>query len=68
MEVDSQQQMTKNQRKIKQYSSLFRVMQRQNVVDPILLWYTVSPVRKEKLEQWCKEYGVSCEVLCKHDF
>jgi Replication-relaxation len=68
VEVDSQQQMIKNHRKIKQYASLFRVMQRQNVGEPILLWYTVSHDRKEKLEQWCKEYGVSCEVLCKQDF
>jgi hypothetical protein len=67
VEIDVQQQMMKNKKKIEQYASLFRVIQREKIGEPILLWYTVSSVRKEKLEQWCKEYGVPCEVLCKHD-
>jgi hypothetical protein len=64
VEVDVQQKMTVNKQKIKKYTSLFRVMN-QKGMDPILLWYTVSEVRKERLEKWCKEYGVPCEVLCK---
>jgi hypothetical protein len=68
VEVDAQQQMIKNQKKIKKYASLFRVIKEEQIGEPILLWYTVSPVRKEKLEQWCKEYGVPCEILCKQDF
>ncbi|WP_240371668.1 replication-relaxation family protein [Anoxybacteroides rupiense] len=65
LEVDLQQQMAKNKQKIEQYASLFRVIQRQQIGEPILLWYTVSQTRKEKLEKWCKEHGVQCEVIQK---
>ncbi len=65
LEVDLQQQMAKNKQKIELYASLFRVIQRQQIGEPILLWYTVSQTRKEKLGKWCKEYEISYEVLCK---
>jgi hypothetical protein len=64
LEVDIAQKMTENKRKIEKYAYLFRFLQRRGM-EPILLWYTVSSVRKEKLEKWCKEYGVQCEVICK---
>ncbi|WP_233414656.1 replication-relaxation family protein [Thermaerobacillus caldiproteolyticus] len=65
LEVDLQQQMMKNKQKIELYASLFRVIQQQQIGEPILLWYTVSQTRKEKLEKWCKEYRVQCEAICK---
>jgi Replication-relaxation len=68
LEVDIQQKMVENKRKVEKYAYLFRFIQRQQIGEPILLWYTVSQTRKEKLEKWCKEYGVTYEVLCKQDF
>jgi hypothetical protein len=68
LEVDIQQKMAENKRKVEKYAHLFRFIQRQQIGEPILLWYTVSEVKKKQLEKWCKEYGVQCEVLCKQDF
>jgi Replication-relaxation len=68
LEVDIQQKMVENKRKVEKYAYLFRFIQRQQIGDPVLLWYTVSDVKKKQLEKWCKEYGVACEVMCKRDF
>lgn len=68
LEVDIQQKMAENKRKVEKYAYLFRFIQRQQIGEPILLWYTVSEIKKEKLEKWCKEYGVPYEALCKQDF
>jgi hypothetical protein len=62
LEVDIQQKMAENKRKIEKYAYLFRVMQRRDE-ESILLWYTISEVKKKQLEKWCKEYGVPCEVI-----
>jgi hypothetical protein len=66
LEVDIQQKMVENKRKVEKYAYLFRFIQRQQIGEPILLWYTVSEVKKKQLEKWCKEYGVAREVLCKN--
>lgn len=68
LEVDIQQKMVENKRKVEKYAYLFRFIQRQQIGEPVLLWYTVSEVKKKQLEKWCKEYGVACEVMCKRDF
>jgi Replication-relaxation len=68
VEVDIQQKMVENKRKVEKYARLFRFMQRKQIGDSVLLWYTVSEVKKKQLEKWCKEYGVPYEVLCKRDF
>ena len=68
LEVDIQQKMAENKRKVEKYAYLFRFIQRQQIGEPVLLWYTVSEVKKKQLEKWCKEYGVACEVMCKRDF
>jgi Replication-relaxation len=68
LEVDIQQKMVENKRKVEKYAYLFRFIQRQQIGEPILLWYTVSEVKKKQLEKWCKEYGVPYEVLCKQNF
>jgi Replication-relaxation len=65
LEVDIQQKMAENKRKVEKYAYLFRFIERQQIGEPILLWYTVSEVKKRQLEAWCKEYGVACEGLCK---
>lgn len=67
LEVDIQQKMAENKRKIEKYAYLFRFMQRRQD-EPILLWYTISNMKKKQLEKWCKEYGLQSEVLCKQDF
>ncbi len=68
LEVDIQQKMAENKRKVEKYAYLFRFIQRQQIGEPILLWYTVSDTKKKQLVAWCKEYGVPYEVLCKQGF
>lgn len=65
LEVDITQKMTENKRKIERYAYLFRFTQRQQLGEPVLLFYTVSAVKKRQIEAVAKEYGVPCECLLK---
>ena len=65
LEVDITQKMLENKRKIERYAYLFRFIQRQQLGEPILLFYTVSAVKKRQIEAVAKEYGVPCECLLK---
>ena len=68
VEIDIHQKMVENKRKVEMYAYLFRFIQRKQIGEPVLLWYTVSNVKKRQLGKWCKEYGLPYEVLCKQDF
>ncbi|NUK31004.1 replication-relaxation family protein [Parageobacillus sp. VR-IP] len=68
LEVDIQQKMAENKRKVEKYAYLFRFIQCQQIGEPILLWYTVSQERKKRLEKWCRQHEIPHEVLCKQDF
>lgn len=65
LEVDNTQKMIENRRKIEKYMHLFRTIEKKRLGEPILLWYTLSDMRKKQLEAWCREDGVKCEVLVK---
>lgn len=65
LEVDNTQKMIENRRKIEKYMKLFRIIEKKRLGEPILLWYTLSDMRKKQLESWCREDGVRCEVLVK---
>lgn len=65
LEVDITQKMVENKRKIERYAYLFRFIQRQQLGEPVLLFYTVSAVKKRQIEAVAKEYGVPCECLLK---
>ncbi|MDZ7370218.1 MAG: replication-relaxation family protein [candidate division KSB1 bacterium] len=65
LEVDITQKMVENKRKIERYAYLFRFIQRQQLGEPVLLFYTVSPTKKRQIEAIAKEYGVTCECLLK---
>ncbi|WP_238802923.1 replication-relaxation family protein [Anoxybacillus sp. LAT_26] len=65
LEVDNTQKMIENRRKIEKYMKLFRIIEKKRIGEPVLLWYTLSDMRKKQLEAWCREDGVKCEVLVK---
>ncbi|WP_305142491.1 replication-relaxation family protein [Geobacillus thermoleovorans] len=65
LEVDITQKMVENKRKIERYAYLFRFIQRQQLGEPLLLFYTVSNMKKRQIEAIAKEYGVPCECLLK---
>lgn len=68
VEIDVQQKMIANRQKIKKYASLFRVILQEKIGKPVLLWYTVSEMRKRQLEIWCNEQRIVYEVLCKQRY
>lgn len=58
IEIDNQQAMRTNYDKIERYKELFRAVFHQYREHPTLIWYTLSDVRKEKLEKACKDAGL----------
>lgn len=58
VEVDNQQTMKTNADKIEKYKELFSVIFKQYGHHPILIWYTLSEVRKKKLHDLCTKYGI----------
>ncbi|MED3729647.1 hypothetical protein [Priestia filamentosa] len=65
VEVDLQQKMLENKKKIKLYRSLFQALGEKQT---LLIFYTANQVRKEKILTWCKEYKVNAEILTIEDF
>ena len=67
LEVDRTQSMHDNIKKIKQYALLQEAIVKQFTVKPLIVFYTVTKSRKEKLEQLCKTNNLECIVLCTDD-
>lgn len=58
VEIDNKQSMRTNYDKIKRYADLFKMIFKQYKHHPTLIWYTLSDVRKQKLGDECKKYGI----------
>ncbi|GGB56985.1 hypothetical protein GCM10011409_38190 [Lentibacillus populi] len=58
VEIDNQQTMRTNEDKIKLYKDLSHVIFKQFHHKPVLIWYTLSKVRREKLKEACTKAGV----------
>lgn len=58
VEIDNQQSMATNIEKIAKYKDMSGVFFRQYNHTPTLIWYTLSDVRKRKLQEACVKYGV----------
>jgi hypothetical protein len=67
VEVDHTQSMIENKRKIESYSYLVPSIKQQYNHTPMLIFYTLTELRREKLNTLCKEAGVSCRVYTKED-
>jgi hypothetical protein len=67
LEVDRTQSMADNIKKIELYSKLNPVMKEQFNQTPTLIFYTLSPLRRDKLKELCQSYGVTCRVYTKED-
>jgi hypothetical protein len=63
LEVDNTQDMNKNERKIEQYRQLKETWDQ----DFILVFYTLSPVRREKLKIWCQKAKLGALIYTKED-
>jgi hypothetical protein len=67
VEVDRTQSMMDNKKKILAYSKLFPSVRKQFGHTPLVIFYTLTDFRKEKLTDLCKEYSVTCKVYTKED-
>ncbi|CDQ17926.1 hypothetical protein BN982_00166 [Halobacillus karajensis] len=62
VEVDNKQTMKNNREKLKKYAIFKKDIFRDYGHHPTVIWYTVSENRKQKLEEWMREYGIKGEV------
>ena len=60
IEVDNKRNISDNKKKIDSYAEIIPSINKQHV--PVLLFFTVSDIRKRKLEAWCKGKGFRYEV------
>lgn len=66
-EVDRTQSMADNKKKIESYGLLSPVMHLQFGHHPVIVFYTVTEIRRNKLKELCSDAGVTCEVYTKED-
>lgn len=62
VEVDNKQTMATNIEKITKYKELSLAIFKQYEYHPVLIWYTLSEVRKKKLHDLCKKHGLKFVV------
>lgn len=66
-EVDRTQSMAENKKKIENYQLIAPYMHHQFGHVPVIVFYTVTEMRRDKLKALCREAGVMCEVYTKED-
>ena len=62
VEIDNKQSMRTNLEKVKKYKEVFRLIYREYNYHPILIWYTLSEVRKKRLIEACQKYAVNYKI------
>ncbi|MGG3234659.1 replication-relaxation family protein [Priestia flexa] len=67
IEVDYKQKMTVNCSKIELYSKLFPLLEVEHRVDCVLIFYTLTEARRQRLMKECEKKKVTCGVFTKED-
>lgn len=62
IEIDYKRSMKANEEKIKKYKEVFDLIEQEFNYKPLLIWYTISDVRKERLARWCRKYDVNFKI------
>ncbi|WP_245183613.1 replication-relaxation family protein [Lentibacillus salicampi] len=62
VEIDNQQTMQTNNDKIKKYKQLSDVILKQFSHKPVLIWYTLSEIRRQKLKSACEQNEVNFKI------
>lgn len=62
VEIDNVQTMKTNMEKIKKYKELFRIIFNEYRQHPVLVWYSLSGVRKKKLKEACQKHGIKFKI------
>lgn len=58
VEIDNKQSMRTNNDKIKKYKDVFELIYKEYGHHAILIWYTLSDVRKKRLKESCEKQGI----------
>jgi len=67
VEIDNKQSMANNYKKIDFYARAFPVLERSNRKDLVLLFYTNTEFRKQKIDSYCKDKNITAWVFTKRD-
>ncbi|MGC3791994.1 replication-relaxation family protein [Priestia aryabhattai] len=67
VEIDNKQTMVVNQKKIEFYSKLFPLIKDDTGNEPVLLFYTNTPIRKKKLLFHAQQRDITAGVFLKRD-
>jgi hypothetical protein len=67
LEIDRTQSMQENKNKILLYAELDAAIQKQFGHHPIIIFYTLTPLRRDHLKAICKQHHLTCEVYSKED-
>lgn len=67
VEVDNKQTMVNNYKKIDFYAEAFRVIENRTGNEPMLIFYTNSEIRKEKILAYATDKGITAGVFTKRD-
>ena len=62
MEIDNKQSMKVNEEKIKKYKEVFRMIFKEHGYHPVLIWYTLSDVRKQHITIACQSHAVNYKI------
>jgi hypothetical protein len=66
-EIDRTQNMVENKKKIAQYAELSPLIKEQFHHPPKLIFYTITPTRKQSLAALCEEKKIQFQVITKQD-
>ena len=67
VEIDNTQKMQENKKKIELYAKLNPLIKQQFGHEPVLVFYTITDLRRTKLKEYCKEKNVDCLIYTKQD-
>jgi hypothetical protein len=67
IEVDRMQSMNENKKKISLYKLIHPLINKQFQKPPIVVFYTLTSIRKEKLKEMFQKEGIPCLVYTKED-
>ncbi len=62
VEIDYRNSMKNNREKLEKYKIVKRHLWKTCRHHPTVIWYTVSENRKQRLEEWMREYGIKGRV------
>jgi hypothetical protein len=67
LEIDRTQNMAENKKKIDLYTELSVAIQNQFGYQPIIIFYTLTPIRRQHLKELCNDKKLKCEVYSKEN-